>query len=110
PLGARVAELPRRSGRREGVTKSTFLDGIRSARIDLEHALARRDEQTLSASVIPGMTWTAKDVLAHLIGYDLAILAAIAETRAGRAWTWPWSAPDFDGWNESNVGPRRSRP
>jgi hypothetical protein len=54
--------------------------------------------------------WTAKDVLSHLIGYDLAILKAIADIRDGRPFAWGWTYPNFDPWNESNVAPRRGRP
>lgn len=90
------------------MTKGAFLDGIRSARAELEHVLARHDEPTLSTAVVPGLDWTAKDLLAHLIGYDLAVLTAVADVRATGAWKWPWTAPSFDAWNESQVGPRRA--
>ena len=92
------------------MSRDAFLDGIRAARIELERVIARHDEPTLTSAVVPGLNWTAKDVLAHLIGYDLAILKAVADVRATGAWTWPWTAPDFDAWNESQVGPRRARP
>ena len=92
------------------MSKDGFLDGIRSARAELEEVLARHDEPTLSTAVVPGLSWTAKDVLAHLIGYDLAVLKAIADVRATGTWTWPWTAPNFDPWNESQVGPRRMLP
>ena len=72
--------------------------------------VARSDERTLPSAKVPGMDWTAKDVLSHLIGYDHAILGAIKDVREGRAFAWGWTYPDFDPWNESNVGPRRSRP
>ena len=98
-------------GRRasEGVSKTDFLAEIRGARTELEEVLASRDEPTLSTAVIPGLTWTAKEVLAHLIGYDLAILKTVADIRAGQPWAWGWTYPDFDEWNESQVGPRRAR-
>jgi len=91
------------------VGKAEFLEGIRSARAELEHVLARRDEGALAQRHVPGMDWTAKDVLSHLIGYDLAVLKAVADARATGTWTWPWTAPNFDPWNESTVGPRRAR-
>ena len=90
------------------MSRDAFLDGIRSARAELADVLARHDAPTLSTAVVPGIDWTAKDVLAHLIGYDLAVLKAIADVRAAGAWTWPWTAPNFDPWNESQVGPRRA--
>jgi len=49
-------------------------------------------------------------VLSHLIGYDIAILQALTDIREGRPFTWGWTYPDFDPWNESNVGPRRAQP
>jgi hypothetical protein len=91
------------------VSKAEFLADIRSARVELEDVLARRDERTLAKAVLPGQTWTSKDVLAHLIGYDLAVLKATADVRAGRKWKWGWTSPKFDEWNESQVGPRRAR-
>jgi hypothetical protein len=91
------------------VGKAEFLADIRSARVELEHVLAGRDATTLSETVIPGLSWTAKDVLAHLIGYDVAVLKAIADVRAGQQWAWGWTSPNFDEWNESQVSPRRSR-
>lgn len=91
------------------MSKAEFLADIRSARVELEHVLARRDARTLSETVIPGLSWTAKELLAHLIGYDLAVLKAIADVRAGRPWAWGWTYPDFDEWNERQVSPRRSR-
>ena len=90
------------------MSKAKFLDGIRSARIELEYVLAQHDAPALSTAVVPELSWTAKDVLAHLIGYDLAVLKAIADVRATGTWTWPWTAPNFDPWNESTVGPRRA--
>ena len=92
------------------MTKSAFLEGIRSARTELEYVLAQHDAPTLSTAVVPELRWTAKDVLAHLIGYDLAVLKAVADVRATGTWTWPWTAPNFDPWNESTVGPRRTLP
>ena len=89
--------------------KAEFIADIRSARVELEHVLAGRDAKTLSDAVIPGLSWTAKELLAHLIGYDLAVLKAIADVRAGHQWVWGWTSPSFDEWNESQVSPRRSR-
>ena len=91
------------------MSKAEFLADIRSARVELADVLARRDERTLAEAVLPGQTWTSKDLLAHLIGYDLAVLKAIADVRAGRSWKWAWTYPNFDEWNESQVGPRRGR-
>ena len=91
------------------MSKAEFLADIRSARAELEGILARLDEHTLAEARVPEMDWTAKDVLSHLIGYDLAILKAIADIRAGRPFAWGWTFPNFDPWNESTVGPRRSR-
>jgi hypothetical protein len=92
------------------VSKAVFLADVRTARTELEHVLASRDERTLAETTLPGQSWTSKDLLAHLIGYDLAVRKAIAAVRAGSKWTWPWTAPRFDAWNESQVAPRRSRP
>lgn len=92
------------------MTKAAFLDDVRGARATLRASLAASDDRILASAKVPGLDWTAKDVLAHLIGYDLAILAVLAEIRAGRPWGWPWTYPDFDPWNESQVGPRRDRP
>ncbi len=89
------------------MSKAEFLADIRAARAELSEILAARDERTLGEAVVPGLTWTAKEVLAHLIGYDRAILQAIADVRAGRKWSWGWTYPNFDDWNESTVGPRR---
>jgi hypothetical protein len=90
------------------VSKAKFLAEIRGTRAALEQVLAGHDERTLAEAAVPGMSWTAKDVLAHLIGYDLAVLTAIAEVRAGRKWNWGWTDPGFDAWNESQVSARRS--
>jgi hypothetical protein len=90
------------------VSKPEFLANVRSARDELEGVLAGCDEWALTRRPVPGLDWTAKDVLAHLIGYDLAVLEAIADVRATGTWTWPWTAPNFDPWNESTVGPRRA--
>ena len=92
------------------MSKAEFLADVRAARVELQETLARSDERTLASAKVPGMDWTAKDVLSHLIGYDLAILGAIKDVREGRAFAWGWTYPNFDPWNESNVGPRRSRP
>ena len=92
------------------MSKSSFLADLRAARGELEALLARYDDAVLNAAPVPGLAWSAKEVLAHLIGYDLAVLKAIADVRAAGRWTWPWSAPKFDEWNESQVGPRRARP
>jgi hypothetical protein len=89
--------------------KADFLAGIRAARVELCEVLERHDEQALATTVIPGLEWTTKELLAHLIGYDLAVLKAIADVRAGQKWTWGWTYPNFDDWNESQVWPRRSR-
>ena len=89
--------------------KAEFLAGVRAARIELEHVLASHDERTLAETTLPGQSWTSKDLLAHLIGYDLAVRKAITDVRAGTTWTWPWTAPRFDAWNESQVAPRRAR-
>jgi len=92
------------------MSKADFLAEIRGARAHLGDVLGSRDASTLSRVVIPGLRWTAQEVLAHLIGYDLAILKALADIRAGRPWAWGWTYPGFDGWNESQVAPRRTRP
>lgn len=92
------------------MSKAEFLADLRAARAELVETLARSDERTLASAKVPGMDWTAKDVLSHLIGYDHAILGAIKDVRGGRAFAWGWTYPNFDPWNESNVGPRRSRP
>ena len=92
------------------MSKAAFLADVRSARAELREILAHLDARTLADAKVPGMDWTAKDVLSHLVGYDLAIRNALAEIRAGQKPTWPWSAPGFDAWNERNVGPRRARP
>ena len=92
------------------MSKAVFLAGIRASRAQLLEILGRSDARTLAEAKVPGMDWTAKDVLAHLLGYDLAILAATKDVRAGRPITWGWTASGFDGWNETNVGPRRARP
>lgn len=92
------------------MSKDSFLAGLRASRDELERALARCDESVLNEAQVPGLAWSAKEVLAHLSGYDLAVLEAIADVRATGAWKWPWTAPKFDEWNESQVGPRRSRP
>ena len=91
------------------MSKAVFLADIRSARVELDEALAHRAEETLSETFVPGLSWTAKELLAHLIGYDLAVLNAIADVRAGQHWAWGWTASNFDDWNESQVSPRRSR-
>jgi hypothetical protein len=90
------------------VGKAEFLADIRSARVELDGVLGRHAATTLSETVIPGMAWTTKDLISHLIGYDLAVLEAIADVRAGRTWAWGWVDRNFDDWNESQVGPRRS--
>jgi hypothetical protein len=65
----------------------------------------------LAAATVPDRSWTAKDVLSHLIGYDLAILKATRDIRAGRTFSWGWTQPSsFDAWNETNVAPRRGQP
>jgi len=92
------------------VSKADFLAEIRGARTRLMDVLGSHDEETLSGVAIPGLRWTAQEVLAHLIGYDLAILKALADIRAGRPWAWGWTSPGFDEWNESQVAPRRTRP
>ena len=89
--------------------KTEFLADLRAARAGLEEVLASHDAATLEGVAVPGLTWTAKELLAHLVGYDQAVGGAIADVRAGRKWSWPWTAPRFDAWNESQVGPRRSR-
>jgi Mycothiol maleylpyruvate isomerase N-terminal domain len=91
------------------VSKAEFLAGIRGARVELAHVLGSRDERTLAETAVPGLSWTSKELLAHLIGYDLAVLTAIADVRAGRKWKWGWTDPGFDAWNESQVAPRRGR-
>ena len=98
---------PRGSG---GVSKAEFLADVRTARTELREILGRSDAPTLATAKVPGLDWTAKDVLSHLIGYDLAILNALTDVREGRPFTWGWTYPNFDPWNESNVGPRRARP
>ena len=90
------------------VSKSDFLDEIRAARVQLATTLARYDQDTLASRIVPGLEWTTKELLAHLIGYDGAVSKAIADVRAGRRWRWGWTYPSFDEWNESQVGPRRS--
>ena len=91
------------------MSKADFLAGIRAARRELREDLERHDEQALATTRIPGLEWTAKELLAHLIGYDQAVLKAIADVRAGQRWKWGWTYPNFDEWNESQVWPRRSR-
>lgn len=91
------------------MNKTDFLAEIRAVREELRAILARHEQHTLGTAHLPGSDWTAKDVLAHLVGYDQAILAAIADIRAGRPWAWGWVSPNFDDWNERNVGPRRDR-
>ena len=90
------------------MSKTKFLAGVQAARVELREVLGRHDERTLASARVPDMDWTAKDVLSHLIGYDLAILKAIADIRGGRAFAWGWTYPNFDPWNESTVGPRRA--
>lgn len=92
------------------MSKAEFLADVRAARAELREILGRGDARTLASARVPGMDWTAKDVLSHLIGYDLAILGALKDIREGRQFTWGWTYPDFDPWNESNVSPRRGRP
>jgi hypothetical protein len=92
------------------VGKAEFLAAVEAARAELREVLGRHDERTLESARVPDMDWTAKDVLAHLIGYDLAIIEAVAEIRAGRPFAWGWTYPNFDPWNERNVAPRRDRP
>ena len=92
------------------MSKADFLADVRAARAELRLILGRWDERTLSEVTVPELDWTAKDVLSHLIGYDLAILEALKDIREGRPFTWGWTYPDFDPWNERNVGPRRGRP
>ena len=92
------------------MSKADFLAGVRAARSELREVLAGSDERTLATATVPGLDWTAKDVLSHLIGYDQAILQALKDIREGRAFRWGWTYPDFDPWNESNVGPRRAQP
>ena len=92
------------------MSKAEFLADVRTARAELLQIVGRRDARTLASARVPGLDWTAKDVLSHLIGYDLAILEALKDIREGRPFTWGWTYPDFDSWNERNVGPRRARP
>ena len=92
------------------MSKAEFLADVRAARVEMKSILDGIDKGTLASARVPGMDWTAKDVLSHLIGYDIAIVKAIADIRAGRAFAWGWTYPSFDPWNESNVGPRRGRP
>ena len=89
--------------------KAAFLGDIRAARVRLAAELDARDQDALATRVIPGLQWTTKEMLAHLIGYDLAVLKAIADVRAGQKPKWGWTYPNFDEWNESQVWPRRSR-
>jgi hypothetical protein len=94
------------------VSKAELLADIRAAHAELLAALdtlGRHAEPTLPTAKVPDTNWTAKDVLSHLIGYDLGILKAIQDIRDGRPFTWGWSGPGFDAWNETNVAPRRSR-
>ena len=91
------------------MSKADFLADIRSAHAELLEIVGRSDARTLADAKVPGMDWTAKDVLSHLIGYDLAILTATKNIHDGRPFTWPWSSATFDVVNEGNVGPRRSR-
>lgn len=92
------------------MSKTEFLADVRAARAELQDILGRLDERTLSEAQLPELNWTAKDVLSHLIGYDLAILGALKDIREGRQFTWGWTYPDFNPWNESNVSSRRGRP
>ena len=89
--------------------KREFLTAIRDARAGLAAVLATKSETALSETILPGLSWTTKEVLAHLIGYDLAVLKACADVRAGQQPKWGWTYPNFDEWNESQVWPRRSR-
>jgi hypothetical protein len=91
------------------VSKAEFLDDIRGARVQLAAILDLYDQTALATRVVPGLQWTTKELLAHLIGYDLAVLKAIADVRAGQQWKWGWTYPNFDDWNESQVWPRRPR-
>lgn len=91
------------------MTKDGFLDDIRAARVQLTTILDLYDQDALATRIVPGLEWTTKELLAHLIGYDLAVLKAIADVRAGQKWKWGWTYPNFDEWNESQVWPRRSR-
>jgi hypothetical protein len=93
-----------------GVSKADFLADVRGARAELLDILAAREGGILATAKVPELDWTAKDVLSHLIGYDLAILKAAKDIREGRPFAWGWTYPSFDPWNESNVGPRRGRP
>lgn len=90
------------------MSKAAFLADLGATRTTLREVLARSDERTLAEAKVPGLEWTAKDVLSHLIGYDQAVVAELKGIRAGRPWKWPWT--DFDSWNESSVAPRRQRP
>lgn len=93
----------------KGMGKAEFLAAIREARVELASVLARYDEAMLGSRIVPGLQWTAKELLAHLIGYDQAVLKAVADVRAGQKWKWGWTYPNFDDWNERQVRPRRSR-
>ena len=94
-----------------GVSRAEFLAEVRSARDALRQELAGRDKRSLSEATIPGSEWTARDVLAHLIGYDRAILGAIEDVRAGRTPVWGWTTfKSFDPWNAMAVEPRRKIP
>ena len=92
------------------MSKAEFLADVRAARAELLQIVGHSDARTLATAKVPNMEWTAKDVLSHLIGYDLAILNATKDVREGRPFTWGWTYPNFDPWNEGNVGPRRERP
>ena len=92
------------------MSKADFLADVRSARVELREILSHLDARTVADAKVPEMDWTTKDVLSHLIGYDQAILRALALIRAGQQPKWPWTFPNFDPWNERNVAPRRARP
>ncbi len=92
------------------MSKTEFLAGVRGARTELLEIIGRSDERTLAIATVPGMDWTAKDVLSHLIGYDQAILQAAKDVREGRPFSWPWASSTFDVVNAGTVGARRSRP
>ncbi len=92
------------------MSRADFLAGVRAARAELLEIIGRSDERTLATATVPGMDWTAKDVLSHLIGYDLAILQAAKDVREGRPFSWPWASSTFDVVNAGTVGARRSRP
>jgi hypothetical protein len=62
--------------------KADLLDAIASARAALESALARLDDQTLTATVIAG-EWTGKDIMTHVADWERRFLRWVEIGRRG---------------------------